>query len=89
MCVIFCLFEDTSLLVSLIIPKRAGPLRLSVSEFYARLVVGMLGNGFRGGGEGAPAPTPVFSTLQPWLDKIKNSALACMTAQRVAAGMMR
>lgn len=83
------MLKGTPLLVSLIIPERAGPLRLSVSEFYARLVVGMLGNGSRGGGESAPAPTPVFSTLQPWLDKIKNSALACMTAQRVAAGMTR
>ncbi|CAM9342286.1 unnamed protein product, partial [Laminaria digitata] len=40
-------------------------------------------------GDGTPAPVPVFSALQPWLEKIKNPALACMTAQRVAAGMTR
>lgn len=37
----------------------------------------------------APGPAPVFSAVQPWLDKIKDPALACMTAQTVAAGMSR
>lgn len=71
------------------VTQNPEPLRLEVGEFYARLVKGMLKP--RGGQNGTDpaAPAPVFSTLKPWLDKIKNPALACMTAQTVAAGMCR
>eukprot|EP00752_Nemacystus_decipiens_P005910 g5342.t1 len=72
----------------------ADPLGLGVGEFYSRLVAGMLTKGGPGGGpgtrgEGGGRPIPTFAALQPWLDKIKDPALACMTAQRVAAGMTR
>lgn len=72
-------------------PKQ-DPLGLGVGEFYSRLVAGMLNKGTPlGNGDGAsPAgPVPTFSALQPWLEKIKNPALACTTAQRVAASMTR
>ncbi len=69
------------------------PLGLSVGEFYSRLVTGMLTKGTLGDGpgtpEGRPRPVPTFAALRPWLDKIKDPALACLTAQRVAAGMAR
>lgn len=68
--------------------RAIDPLRLSVGEFYARLVKGMLGT--EGSRDASPSrPVPVFSALQPWLDKIKDPALACMTAQSVALGMTR
>ena len=60
---------------------------LSVGEFYSRLVKGMLNPGTLA--DGTPCPVPVFSSLQPWLDKINAPALACMTAQVVAMGMSR
>lgn len=78
------------------------PLGLGVGEFYSRLVTGMLttasgraaakgdvvvaNGGTPSAGRGV---VPTFSALQPWLEKIKDPALACMTAQRVAAGMTR
>ncbi|CAM9561470.1 unnamed protein product, partial [Ectocarpus sp. 8 AP-2014] len=77
--------------VSNLVPL-ADPLGLGVGEFYSRLVAGMLNKGTPlGDGDGAspPGPVPTFSTLQPWLEKIKNPALACTTAQRVAASMTR
>lgn len=64
------------------------PLGLGVGEFYSRLVTGMLRTG-TAGNHPPGLPVPTFSALQPWLDKIKDPALACMTAQRVAAGMAR
>ncbi|CAN0368930.1 unnamed protein product, partial [Ectocarpus sp. 12 AP-2014] len=42
-----------------------------------------------GDGASPAGPVPTFSALQPWLEKIKNPALACTTAQRVAASMTR
>lgn len=69
--------------------RQQGPLRLGVGEFYARLVLSMLENGSRGSSAAVQSPPPVFSVLQPWLEKIKDPELACMTAQRVAAGMIR
>lgn len=70
------------------------PLGLGVGEFYSRLVTGMLTKGAPGDGPAVPEgggsrPVPTFAALQPWLDKIKDPALACMTAQKVAAGMTR
>lgn len=70
--------------------ETSEPLRLGVGEFYARLVMGMLkGGGDRGGAGSTPGPAPVFSALQPWLEKIKSPVLACLTAQTVATGMTR
>lgn len=63
----------------------SGPLRLSVGEFYSRLVLSML----HAGEKSAIMAPPAFSHLQPWLGKINEPALACMTAQRVAAGVTR
>lgn len=67
--------------------EKSDPLGLGVGEFYSRLVTGMLST--EKVGSHTPGPVPTFSALQPWLDKIKDPALACMTAQRVAAGMAR
>lgn len=76
--------------------RNADPLGLGVGEFYSRLVTGMLtkaapgeGNGPSTPEGGGSRPVPTFAALQPWLYKIKDPALACTTAQRVAAGMTR